>query len=138
MDSRRERLGGPRERRGPEQHQPGQDRDGGASRNRRADDAKQVGRTEDRAKLAQDPVTTQTFMRGTRSMAHLDIDFVIPMALLFASIVGVMLVRVAAARGERAAKERARRAIAALGLEPASAVEPGEAGMPEGGSASSD
>jgi hypothetical protein len=71
-------------------------------------------------------------------MAHLDIDFVIPMTLLFASIVGVMLVRYAAARGERAAKERARRSIAALGLEPASALEPGEAGMREGGSASSD
>lgn len=70
-------------------------------------------------------------------MAHLNIDFVIPMTLLFASIVGVMLVRYAAARGERAAKERARRSIAALGLEPG-ALEPNEAGMREGGSASSD
>jgi hypothetical protein len=71
-------------------------------------------------------------------MAHLDIDFVIPMTLLFASIVGVMLVRFAAARGERAAKERARRSIAELGLEPARAIEPDETGMREGGSASSD
>ena len=73
-------------------------------------------------------------------MAHLDIDFVIPMTLLFTSIVGVMLVRFAADRGERAAKERARRAIAKLGLEPTSAVERtgDEAGMRDGGSASSD
>lgn len=74
-------------------------------------------------------------------MAHLNIDFIIPMTLLFASIVGVMLVRFAAARGERAAKERARRWIAELGIEPADGggrPPPGELGMHDRGRASSD
>jgi hypothetical protein len=44
-------------------------------------------------------------------VAYVHIDFAIPIGLLGASIVGVMLVRLAAARGERAAKERTRRLI---------------------------
>ncbi|HEY8427479.1 MAG TPA: hypothetical protein VIL20_03860 [Sandaracinaceae bacterium] len=44
-------------------------------------------------------------------MRYVDIDFAIPIALLVASIVGVMLVRVAAARGERLARARTERLI---------------------------
>jgi hypothetical protein len=44
-------------------------------------------------------------------MAYVHIDFAIPIGLLGASIVGVMLVRLAAARGARAARERTRRLI---------------------------
>jgi hypothetical protein len=44
-------------------------------------------------------------------VAHVDIDFTIPIALLGASMVGVMLVRLAAVRGEQAGRERTRRLI---------------------------
>ena len=44
-------------------------------------------------------------------LAYIDIDFGIPIALLAASIVGVVLVRVAAARGLNAAKVRTRQLI---------------------------
>lgn len=48
-------------------------------------------------------------------MSYVNIDFAIPIALLIASIVGVMLVRVAAARGERAARARTQRLIERYG-----------------------
>jgi hypothetical protein len=44
-------------------------------------------------------------------LAYLDVDFVLPIAVLAASIVGVVLVRLAAARGERAARIRTERLI---------------------------
>lgn len=50
-------------------------------------------------------------------MAHLDVDLSIPIALLVASIVGVLLVRHAISRGERRAKERTRRLIERYGIE---------------------
>lgn len=61
-------------------------------------------------------------------MAHLEIDFIIPIALLAASLVGVMLVRIAAQRGERAAKKRARRLIDELGSGADDGVMTGHAG----------
>ncbi len=44
-------------------------------------------------------------------MAYLSVDYVFPIALLVAAILGVVLVRLAAARGERAAKLRTARLI---------------------------
>lgn len=44
-------------------------------------------------------------------MRYVDIDFAIPIALLVASIVGAVLLRVAAARGERLARARTERLI---------------------------
>lgn len=48
-------------------------------------------------------------------MSYVNIDFAVPIALLVASIVGVMLVRVAVARGERAARVRTERLIERFG-----------------------
>ncbi|MCZ7682150.1 MAG: hypothetical protein M5U28_26505 [Sandaracinaceae bacterium] len=44
-------------------------------------------------------------------MRYVDIDFAIPIALLIGSLVGVLLLRAAAARGVRAAKARTERLI---------------------------
>ncbi len=66
-------------------------------------------------------------------MAYVDIELAIPIALLAASIVGVVLVRFAAGRGERAGKERARRLIDDIGVD-AGGTE--EGGMRERESAS--
>jgi len=49
-------------------------------------------------------------------MAHLDVDFTIPIALLVSSLIGVVLVRLAVQRGERAAKARTRRLIQRHGM----------------------
>jgi heme exporter protein D len=49
-------------------------------------------------------------------MAYLDIDFVIPIALLAASIVGVVVVRTAILRGERIARERTQKLIERHGM----------------------
>ena len=49
-------------------------------------------------------------------MAYLDIDFVIPIALLAASIVGVVLVRMAILRGEKVARDRTQKLIERHGM----------------------
>lgn len=61
-------------------------------------------------------------------MAHLEINFVVPIALLGASLLGVLLVRFAAEHGERAAKKRARRLIDELGPDAGNDVMTGHAG----------
>jgi len=44
-------------------------------------------------------------------MGHLDIDFTLPIALLFGAIAAVVLVRMTVARGDRWAKERTQRLL---------------------------
>jgi hypothetical protein len=48
-------------------------------------------------------------------LAYLDIDFTIPISVIAASIVGVVIVRWAAARGRRLAKARTQRLLSRYG-----------------------
>lgn len=58
-------------------------------------------------------------------MAYLDVDFGIPMAILAASIAGTILVRIAAAVGERRARERTLRLIGEIGIDTEKPLEKG-------------
>lgn len=49
-------------------------------------------------------------------MAHLDVDFTLPIALLVSSLIAVVLVRLAVQRGEKAAEARTRRLIRRHGM----------------------
>jgi len=44
-------------------------------------------------------------------MGHLDIDFTLPIILLLGAILGVVIVRMSVARGDRLARERTQKLI---------------------------